>query len=570
MTQTATPPQDTVTYWRDRAFKAEQERDDFKQRFYTILDEKRWEKKWDAIPSSTKLQRIDKDLIKQLVHTDKYGQHHDPKGRVRVNFTTYAKNLGVSDDTIARRFERLTTSNLIEDAKLVEEPDGPRWYVHINKKLIQEADHEKISFPEDTPKQGGDRYTCQKCGSKHVKIKRTIKRTLICLNPTCKHEVALDDITDEYTLPPKHTERAQDAEDVKATCFLPPESNLQDTRNPDTPPQVAPIALDPIELERQAGQLLLGIAAGPSHIEMNTDPAKGKYSTIDRPLTLTNAYMHLRGRCTKGAVNRPLEGEIRGNCFDGDNPEEWHICTDAAARLEEHGYKPLLLPSPSQGKHKGGGLLWIIYDQNVDAYSALQTIYHYAPDLKKLKQFWPGGGINIRLPGGKYRCPDFEAWITVLDENGEVLSRDGQNLAAALLDRQTPASVVVPHQKPAPEVTKPPIGQGGYLDKDFAKQYIAEFNAMRDWSDIVAMAGGFDRGHFLAIWRGDRTPNVAINSKTDLAKDFARPDEPAMDKYDVWCRIMAHRTGEDWRLFKKHDLEQRCAYRRSQQERKAS
>jgi hypothetical protein len=355
-------------------------------------------------------------------------------------------------------------------------------------------------------------------------------------------------------------------------------SNICTPYYPSTPPladvdslsqEKAPQPEEPFgNLETEAETLLLDIAGDhSSHIEMcKRGPAK--YVTVKASLSQEDIHDHLLGSKTKGVVSRSSDGMTRAVWFEGDTPDQWQKCKDAARLLAVMDFKPLLIPSPTKGKHQGGGHLWIIFSGRVDAYSSIQTVYKYTGSLLKgCKEYWPGGGSNVRLPGGKY-IYETSAWCDLYNDHEEQLSHDGVGVAEALLQYQTPVEVVDEYRKP--EVVKPAQPLGGYLDKDLAKQYIARFNTQSDWSDIANLAGGFTRGKFLAVWRGDRTPNVGVNPRTGRAKDFARPDEPAMDKYDVYCRIMALDTGEDWQIFKRRDLAERCEYMRSQLERKAS
>jgi hypothetical protein len=258
------------------------------------------------------------------------------------------------------------------------------------------------------------------------------------------------------------------------------------------------------------------------------------YPTVKNTLT---GLKHLRGTKTKGATLQHPFGLTRALCFDEDTPEGLQRLKEAAQLLAIPGFQPIVQPSPvpAGDDHAGGGHLWIIFTRLVDAYSARMTVYQYTGSLlQQGKEYWPRPENNrVRLPGGKYVKPGFEAWCHLYDENGVELSSDGAGAARVLLERQTPSEIVGDYAKPAPAlVLEPqrierPQQAGGYLEKDVSGQVIAEFNAAHSWEALLGKSNSSKK--YLASWRGDKTPNVAINPKTDLAKDFARPDEPAMD-----------------------------------------
>ena len=309
---------------------------------------------------------------------------------MRINFTTIAQNLGVSASTIERRFERLRTSNLITSAAKIQEPDSdvPRWYVAINREVIAAADPALITFPEETPRQGGDHYQCSKCGSKNVSV--CTDKTVHCNEPGCGCEKTY---YGEFSPIGQNGHKRQKTQKQLAFEGKEPESggdqaapsNLPNMLNPDTPPQVAP--------DRQAAALFVDIADGqPSHIEMQSPQATAKYLTVARPLTEADALAHLRGAITAGVRLRNLDGETRAVGFDGDTPDQWANCKEAALALLNAGWRPILIPSPATGKHAGGGHLWVLFDGHVDAYSALQSIYQITGDLlTPIKEFagWP-------------------------------------------------------------------------------------------------------------------------------------------------------------------------------------
>ncbi len=132
-----------------------------------------------------------------------------------------------------------------------------------------------------------------------------------------------------------------------------------------------------------AAVALLVEIAGPEpvHIEMSARGPK-KYYDVHRPLTERDARAHLAGRSTRGATLRYPGGMTRALCYDADTPDDWLRLVEAAWRLAECGYRPLLEASPAQDdKHAGGGHLWILYTTLVRATWAHRHAVQIAPRL---------------------------------------------------------------------------------------------------------------------------------------------------------------------------------------------
>ena len=207
-----------------------------------------------------------------------------------------------------------------------------------------------------------------------------------------------------------------------------------------------------------AAAVLLVQIAGPEpvHIEMSARGPK-KYYDVHRPLTERDTCAHLLGRKTCGATLRHPGGMTRALCYDADTPDDWQRLVEAAWKLSEQGYRPLLEVSPAQDdRHAGGGHLWIIYTGLVCAVWAQRDAAQVAPQLSHLKECWPGpGGQKVRLPGGLYIQPGRRAWCKLYDAQGKQLSGDGPGAARVLLDWQTLAAIV-----PALSGTEP-VGDAG-------------------------------------------------------------------------------------------------------------
>lgn len=512
------------------------------------------------------------------------------KGLVRLPYDRAAQFIGMSESSANRYGNALTdrynaTKEHVEYTTLKGQdciltyvkPDDPLWLEPWN-----------IDLPEEKKRtlNGNGKY-CDRCKTNNLKItthRLTYQEVQEC--ECCGYTKISPVLTDKEELTAgeyiPEQKGSQPEEPFAETATEEKGSEICNSYVPSTPPiadvEKAPQPEDlfsPQEIERQAAQLLLDIAGhGPAdeHIEMVADSRK--YTTIKRPLRLGDMFAHLCGYKTKGATLQLPDGKTRAICFDADTPEDRQRLQEAAQLLAIVDFKPILeaAPIPEGYSHAGGGKLWIFYDAPVDAYSALQTIYQYTGSrVQHIKEYWPREGNNrVRLPGGKYVHPDFRSWCKLYDASGNELSHDGAGAAAVLLQYQTPAEVVneypKPEPAPEPERTKPAPQASGVLGKDVVAQVIADFNASHSWDEIANLAGGFNRHRkFPAIWRGDRTPNVAVDPRTDLAKDFSILAwlPYAMDKYQVWCFI---KGGENWQEFKRGDLAQRCAQLREVQE----
>lgn len=481
-----------------------------------------------------------------------------------VHYPTVSERLGIHRNSVGKEYKAMSRAGLVRMTTRTDEEGKDHIDVALSPELPTHADRlpTKGERPRPAPgfKSVGTGKHCSECGSGNI--------TSICRD--CGHIEELGELPHDEETPVEgeasfpSTPPLAEADETLSTREVLSVDGLQDgTREV--------LRDDPQELERQAAQLLLAIAG--EHTEfIEMIPTPQKYSTVHRPLKLEDIQDHLQGGKPKGTRLYRADGMTRSLVFDEDTAESFERLKEAAQLLvAADDFKPILEPTPEGCKHTGGKLI-INFDGLVDAYSAKQTCYQYTGNLlRQCKEVWPpetDTGNRVRLPGGTYMHPSFTAECHLLDEN----MQNGIGTAAMLVERQTPASVVREYPKPAPELQAPPQREtrphmGGYLDKDLAKQYIAEFNAQRDWADIAALAGGFKRGKFLATWRGEHDPSVGVNPKTDLAKDFG-VDEPSMDKFDVWCHIMAP-ASMDWRDFKRRELDERCAYRRDQ-ERRAS
>jgi hypothetical protein len=132
----------------------------------------------------------------------------------------------------------------------------------------------------------------------------------------------------------------------------------------------------------EAEALLMEIAGPePVHIEMSARGPR-KYYDVHRRLSDQDARAHLAGRTTRGATLRHPDGMTRALCYDADTLDDWLFLLEAAWRLAEQGYRPLLEESPA-GR---GGHLWIIFAGLVRGANAHHHIVQLAPTLQRIKE----------------------------------------------------------------------------------------------------------------------------------------------------------------------------------------
>lgn len=413
----------------------------------------------------------------------RHAQIRDEQGRARINLTTIAGQIGVSPDTMSRGLKVLEKCGVISDhdVKAETQENGERWtrhYVALDDDVLSKP---KDIKPPEPRNHGGDHMYCQKCGSRHVKVKKKTTTTLICMNKGCGHEVLVSETETEQVLNPDD-EQPQET----ASCEL--GGKLRDTLKTDTPPydagdhdaaiptdqgdpdsevlgKVPARADDPgascelgsnlhvvvdssdgestmADLEA-AAELLLAVAGpGDDHIEMSRRGEK-KYFTVDRRLTIEDLMDHLRGGKARGALCQHPDDQTRSLCWDADDIERWERLEDAARALAALGWLPILEPSPA-GR---GGHLWVVFTDLVSASAARSQVHAVAPELASLVEYWPGPQAarrwnRVRLPGGRYVRPGVDAWCHLTSVADGETSTDGQSAARLLLTHQTPASVV--------------------------------------------------------------------------------------------------------------------------------
>jgi hypothetical protein len=234
MTQTAarTVPYEVYQHEHTLRIQAERDRDEWKSKYKALNNEVFLSREIRHAPV---LRPIDKAVLEEFRHVQKWGTVEDASGNKRANYKTIASNLKTSPDTVKRSAERLAKLHLAE----IREHQGPedereRKYIHVKEdrlssiKTLDDPDH-------IVPKQGGNRYICPKCDSTDVAIK-TVK-TLRCNK--CHHEEILQDKglnewieqighKAQKQVAFKKSIHAQQTETVEATCFLEKQAPIVD------------------------------------------------------------------------------------------------------------------------------------------------------------------------------------------------------------------------------------------------------------------------------------------------------------------------------------------------------
>ncbi len=287
------------------------------------------------------------------------------------------------------------------------------------------------------------------------------------------------------------------------------------------------------------------------------------------------AYLAGDRRHILGSYLLREDGTTSVLAFDIDDPVQHAQRETYLRQLAAAGAAPVYWQRRKQRGH-----LELYFDRPVNPERALAWCLSVCPDLQTVVECYPAHDKrNQPLAWPVYQ----RAGNTIIPCSilATLPSRPGQLLAspgiqadhrrvavlvqkaitpAALIEAFAPAKPVEDRPAPAPARTQEARVLPQATTEDLAKAVIAEFNVTTTWDEVVALCGGFNReGKFKAVWRGERTPSVAIDANGQFACDYGRigTEYPKkLDRYDVWC--WAHGGRE----FKRYDLAARIeAYR---------
>lgn len=464
-----------------------QERDQWHNRYAQEHQRQQQRRKLLKTPFKSTEKLVIEEMQRQV---ESPHAQHDEQGYTRFCYATAGINIGTDDKTAKRSINAILEQcpNFPIQTKEVKEPrpNGQRGTIKrlyikptTQQNLIAAA--ASITELQHKREQGGNQYQCQKCLSHHVMI----KRRLCCLD--CGHETDLEPTFPNGKLKGAETAKstktnlstvpfeapaADRADTIQTKAAEPTKTNLS-TTSTDTPPtqnflsqdgQLVDVVIKPVtppnadklstaqaennqtesEPEHdeiaEAAALLLEIA-GPheAHIVMPRQREE-KYLEVKRPLQLEDLISHLRRGEARGARCSYPNGETRALCKDADDIDLWNVLEEAARRLAQAGYMPILEESPAPGR---GGHFWILFDGLVDTAVAWRQVYQIAPELESIAESWPSPGKNrVRLPGGFYKHGEVKAWCLLTNIATGETSRDGAGAASLLLASLTPAQIV--------------------------------------------------------------------------------------------------------------------------------
>ena len=548
------------------------EQDILRKQFRTILTED--------------LTSTDKDLLEEFMHTETWGQVHDQLGRTRMNFRTIALKIGVSEDTVARRFtKRLIYSNLIKSAE--KEEGSERWYISTDRDIIQAAaaaysaaakeaaetgepikNPGIITFTEPPAKHGGNRYICP-CGSSNVEIRKVTRVYLHCLKCGKRRRVSVKDSgwivqngqNEQKQLAPssegQEQEEAGQEQLAGHTSSNPPVARqVADELTPDELEQVTAVALDNDD---------------PNHIEMIAKAQK--CTTIHRALTPIDIQAHTNGTKTIGMHLARQDGKARAFCKDADNGHDRALLREGARKLAVAGFFPLLDSAP-ENKPTGVARFhdisehgWIVLDQAHDIEATWAEIHRIAPEWAEIGEQWPGSSKRVRWLGGRYNMPGFSEWSTLTSVVDGDIATNGVEAARLLLSHQTPATLIppLPIAEKCTATKQETARAGGLLGKtspcrnlalphdgeDVLPAALAEFDAVTSWNAVFSPWSAPDRYEWYRAMRGATLENDASikpNRDGRTYSDYGNTGEGVVskDKLGWWCRV----RGLDERAFK--------------------
>jgi len=306
----------------------------------------------------------------------------------------------------------------------------------------------------------------------------------------------------------------------------------------------------------------------PRHITMESRGARKYVERPNRrhpapaPVTPELLRRHVEGRITLGSWLANRDGSTWAVVWDADDAERWKILLEAGRKLLTSGASPIAERSPVNGKHAGGGHLWIVFQEPVEPRAARATAEKHAPELMDFREFWPRAGA-VRLIGGYYRRGETSAWCgaVALRRPEEWVTSWAATALAWLED--TPSGWVTesapaeqddgfPYTPPAQldtrEITDPKQTEPeAWRDAEWIRRYGAArhslpwailpkhainwFNSLHDVRTILRKQ---PNGYALATWRGERTASVAYlpdNRWRDYGRNRIQPGGDAFEAY---------------------------------------
>jgi len=492
--------------------------------------------------------------------------------RTQVDYNALEEKTGLSRQTISAAYQYLQDKLdlLTVEVQFSDRNDkkSTRTYITLKPLFFDIG-----SWRKNNRGHGGAYYTCEECGSTHLRTIKKIKvvKQITCLDCGAVKEVDCGEITtkdrgaarklktlerplsnldsafsDEkaqkplsnltsYTnqLPPpaeKANETAWCAVSLPTTAAddysaLFEDESDEEPEPPAPKPRVRKQVKTGKNLEAAALEYMCHAITHADAIKMGGTPGK-KYTDMKRPATPADNAAHFAGRTTIGTTIADDVSNTWMFVVDGDDAAEFAIIAETARKAYRAGYRMLLEHSPATGSHKDGGHGYIFFCDAVDARSVRQHLIRLSPEFAKLKEIWPGKKTRVRLPGGRYRYENVDEWCVLTDAQGEQLSHGGVSGAVAAYQNLTDAAIVpayIEEQKATTRksgIARKKIGLS--VDTYHQKKYGTSNNFRHEFSEkqLIAFVNetlscenalrSGNNGHHFADWRGEHTASVAV------------------------------------------------------------
>ncbi len=345
--------------------------------------------------------------------------------------------------------------------------------------------------------------------------------------------------------------------------------------SPSLPPQEK--VADDDQREDQVIISWLNRRIGHGKLIYATGSAEYSKKYYNKPPDYTPDYpAYLAGDCRHilGSYLSREDGTTSVLVFDIDDPGQHAKHLTFLQDLAKAGAAPVYWIRKGDRGH-----LELYFDRPVNPEAARAWCIRVCPELAAVEECYPASDKrNQPVAWPLYQRKGETVTIcqarAMLPQSTQLRSssiENKQGLVRLIAQAVTPASLVEASIMPTKESGAAPISPKDtqkapnvpQTTKDLAKVVIAEFNQTTAWEEVVALCGGFNRERkFKAVWRGERTPSVAIDPNGEFACDYGRTGTEypkKLDKYEVWC------LAQGGREFKRFDLAKRVeAYRKGQ------
>lgn len=541
----------------------------------------------------------------EVVEQVKEARHVDEQGRKLFSQKDAAEKLGLSRGTISTAVDVLTQSGFIKDketstlrdkeGKIVKGKDGrPITTIHldIDQDMLEDFSQAERADPrkiKDNRKQPV--FQCQKCLTEDVTIETS--RHLVCRNPNCKacgERVLIDvDYKDQHSEEPaeKQTEEsAYSAQILDTIKLLDNSAQILDTIQTEDESNkthtTSSAALDSDSIIKD----WLNIRRGSNHIITATgkieDP-RGKYiyqkeeyqPDLDKYIAGDTAHIY------GSRLLNPETGLTQVLCFEIDKPEHDAQAQNYLIDLARAGAAPVYWMRYVNDRNRGH--LELYFDQPVDPDVARKWAIEVCPDLEEIPEVFPCQAPQdkrkqalswplwmridsvVGMDNAVFTCEGAAMLPAPHDGNLRVVeSTDKEGLSELITLAVTPAALVEEFATVLSEQERA-SADGVFIgispkpytqvqsDRDLKSQVIAEQCARYSWDDIAAMCGGYDKGFFKAVWRGERTASVRPDKNSVYACDYGNHGmfPKKMDTYGAYCLIHD--------IDQKADIAERCA-----------